>query len=128
MSQRILTKKNSSSEAFAGIRGGSREPARELADKLRRGLADCRERDEEPVRIRRHCPEAASGRPNHKECRPSHWRHRRFGGDKAFRQVLVNNAVTMPSTNKRLRELCDGEYIRDEFRHEQNLLLTVSAN
>ncbi|WP_277950612.1 hypothetical protein [Treponema zioleckii] len=40
----------------------------------------------------------------------------------------MNNAVTMPSTNKRLRELCDGEYIQDEFHHEQNLLLTVSAN
>lgn len=33
----------------------------------------------------------------------------------------------LPSTNKRLRELCNGQYIQDEFHHEQNLLLTVNG-
>ncbi|MCR5124436.1 MAG: MBL fold metallo-hydrolase [Treponema sp.] len=33
----------------------------------------------------------------------------------------------LPSTNKRLRELCDGQYIQDEFHHEQNLLLTAGG-
>ena len=33
----------------------------------------------------------------------------------------------LPSTNKRLRELCDGQYVQDEFRHEQNLLLTAGG-
>ena len=33
----------------------------------------------------------------------------------------------LPSTNKRLRELCNGQYIQDEFRHEQNLLLTTDG-
>lgn len=33
----------------------------------------------------------------------------------------------LPSTNKRLRELCDGQYVQDEFHHEQNLLLTVGG-
>ena len=31
----------------------------------------------------------------------------------------------LPFTNMRLRELCGGEYIQDEFHHEQNLLLTA---
>lgn len=33
----------------------------------------------------------------------------------------------LPSTNKRLRELCNGQYIQDEFHHEQNLLLTADG-
>ena len=31
----------------------------------------------------------------------------------------------LPSTNKRLRELRDGQYVQDKFHHEQNLLLTA---
>ena len=38
--------------------------------------------------------------------------------------TVDNRAFPLPSTNKRLRELCGGEYIQDEFHHEQNLLLT----
>ena len=38
--------------------------------------------------------------------------------------TVDTRAFPLPSTNKRLRELCGGEYIQDEFRHEQNLLLT----
>ena len=33
----------------------------------------------------------------------------------------------LPSTNKRLREFCNGQYIQDEFHHEQNLLLTAGG-
>ena len=36
-------------------------------------------------------------------------------------------AYPLPSTNKRLRELCNGQYIQDEFHHEQNLLLTADG-
>ena len=36
-------------------------------------------------------------------------------------------AYPLPSTNKRLRELCNGQYIQDEFHHEQNLLLTAGG-
>ena len=38
--------------------------------------------------------------------------------------TVDNRVFPLPSTNKRLRELCGGEYIQDEFHHEQNLLLT----
>ncbi|MBR0098436.1 MAG: MBL fold metallo-hydrolase, partial [Treponema sp.] len=38
--------------------------------------------------------------------------------------TVDTQAFPLPSTNKRLRELCGGEYVQDEFRHEQNLLLT----
>lgn len=38
--------------------------------------------------------------------------------------TVDDRVFPLPSTNKRLRELCDGEYIQDEFHHEQNLLLT----
>ena len=38
--------------------------------------------------------------------------------------TVEKRAYPLPSTNKRLRELCDGHYIQDEFHHEQNLLLT----
>ena len=38
--------------------------------------------------------------------------------------TVDNRAFPLPSTNKRLRELCSGQYVQDEFRHEQNLLLT----
>ena len=38
--------------------------------------------------------------------------------------TVDNSAFPLPSTNKRLRELSGGEYVQDEFRHEQNLLLT----
>ncbi len=38
--------------------------------------------------------------------------------------TVDNRAFPLPSTNKRLRELSGGEYVQDEFRHEQNLLLT----
>ena len=41
--------------------------------------------------------------------------------------TVDNRAFPLPSTNKRLRELCDGEYIQDEFYHEQNLLLTAAG-
>ena len=39
--------------------------------------------------------------------------------------TVDQRAYPLPSTNKRLRELCGGEYIQDEFHHEQNLLLTT---
>ena len=38
--------------------------------------------------------------------------------------TVDNRAFPPPSTNKRLRELCNGQYIQDEFHHEQSLLLT----
>ena len=39
--------------------------------------------------------------------------------------TVDQRAYPLPSTNKRLRELCDGQYIQDEFHHEHNLLLTA---
>lgn len=39
--------------------------------------------------------------------------------------TVDERAFPLPSTNARLRELCGGQYIQDEFHHEQNLLLTV---
>ena len=41
--------------------------------------------------------------------------------------TVDNRAFPLPSTNKRLREFCNGQYIQDEFRHEQNLLLTTDG-
>ena len=41
--------------------------------------------------------------------------------------TVDNRAFPLPSTNKRLRELCCGEYVQDEFKHEQNLLLTAEG-
>ena len=41
--------------------------------------------------------------------------------------TVDQRAYPLPSTNKRLRELCNGQYIQDEFHHEQNLLLTVDG-
>ncbi|BDC92113.1 MBL fold metallo-hydrolase [Treponema bryantii] len=41
--------------------------------------------------------------------------------------TVDNRAFPLPSTNKRLRELCDGQYIQDEFHHEQNLLLIAGG-
>ena len=41
--------------------------------------------------------------------------------------TVDQRAYPLPSTNKRLRELCDGQYIQDEFHHEQNLLLTADG-
>ena len=41
--------------------------------------------------------------------------------------TVDQRAYPLPSTNKRLRELCDGQYIQDEFHHEQNLLLTTGG-
>lgn len=41
--------------------------------------------------------------------------------------TVDQRAYPLPSTNKRLRELCDGQYIQDEFHHEQNLLLTAGG-
>ncbi|MCR5400664.1 MAG: MBL fold metallo-hydrolase [Treponema sp.] len=41
--------------------------------------------------------------------------------------TVEKRAWPLPSTNKRLRELCDGLYVQDEFRHEQNLLLTAGG-
>ena len=41
--------------------------------------------------------------------------------------TVDNRAFPLPSTNKRLRELCNGQYIQDEFHHEQNLLLTAGG-
>ena len=38
--------------------------------------------------------------------------------------TVDNRAFPLPSTNKRLRELCGNQYVQDEFHHEQNLLLT----
>lgn len=41
--------------------------------------------------------------------------------------TVDNRTFPLPSTNKRLRQLCDGQYIQDEFHHEQNLLLTADG-
>ena len=41
--------------------------------------------------------------------------------------TVGERAYPLPSTNKRLRELCNGQYIQDEFHHEQNLLLTADG-
>ena len=41
--------------------------------------------------------------------------------------TVGERAYPLPSTNKRLRELCDGQYIQDEFHHEQNLLLIAGG-
>ena len=41
--------------------------------------------------------------------------------------TVDQRAYPLPSTNKRLRELCDGQYIQDEFHHEQNLLLIADG-
>ena len=41
--------------------------------------------------------------------------------------TVDNRAFPLPSTNKRLRELCNGQYIQDDFKHEQNLLLTCEG-
>ncbi len=41
--------------------------------------------------------------------------------------TVDHRAYPLPSTNKRLRDLCDGQYIQDEFHHEQNLLLTADG-
>lgn len=41
--------------------------------------------------------------------------------------TVEKRVYPLPSTNKRLRELCDGQYIQDEFHHEQNLLLTAGG-
>ena len=42
--------------------------------------------------------------------------------------TVEKRAWPLPSTNKRLRELCNGQYIQNEFHHEQNLLLTAGGN
>ena len=39
----------------------------------------------------------------------------------------MNLSFLLPSTNKRLRELCGGQYVQDEFHHEQNLLLSTEG-
>ena len=41
--------------------------------------------------------------------------------------TVDNRVFPLPSTNKRLCELCSGQYIQDQFRHEQNLLLTTDG-
>lgn len=41
--------------------------------------------------------------------------------------TVEKRAYPLPSTNKRLRELFNGQYIQDEFHHEQNLLLTAGG-
>jgi len=41
--------------------------------------------------------------------------------------TVDQRAWPLPSTNKRLRELCGGQYVQDEFHHEQNLLLTAGG-
>ena len=41
--------------------------------------------------------------------------------------TVDQRSYPLPSTNKRLRELCNGQYIQDEFHHEQNLLLTADG-
>ena len=41
--------------------------------------------------------------------------------------TVDNRAFPLPSTNKRLRELCGGQYVQDEFNHEQNLLLSTEG-
>lgn len=41
--------------------------------------------------------------------------------------TVDNRSFPLPSTNKRLRQLCGGQYIQDEFHHEQNLLLTADG-
>ena len=48
--------------------------------------------------------------------------------DEELRLFTVDTrAFPFPSPNKRLRELCGGEYVQDEFSHEQNLLLTTGG-
>ena len=48
--------------------------------------------------------------------------------DDEFQIFTVDQrSYQLPSTNKRLRELCNGQYIQDEFHHEQNLLLTAGG-
>ena len=50
------------------------------------------------------------------------------GEEKGYRYIGIDKKIlSLPSTNKRLRELCDGQYIQDEFHHEQNLLLTAGG-
>ena len=41
--------------------------------------------------------------------------------------MVDNRAFPLPSTNKRLRELRGGQYVQDEFHHEQNLLLSCEG-
>ena len=41
--------------------------------------------------------------------------------------TVDNRSFSLPSTNKRLRELCSGQYVQDEFHHEQNLLLSTEG-
>ena len=41
--------------------------------------------------------------------------------------TVDKRAYPLPSTNKRLRELCSGQYVQDDFHHEQNLLLTAGG-
>ena len=41
--------------------------------------------------------------------------------------TVDNRTFSLPSTNKRLRELCGDQYVQDEFHHEQNLLLTAEG-
>ena len=41
--------------------------------------------------------------------------------------TVDNRTSPLPSTNRRLRELCGGQYEQDEFHHEQNLLLTAGG-
>lgn len=41
--------------------------------------------------------------------------------------TVDKRALPLPSTNARLRELCGGQYIQDEFKHEQNLFLTCEG-
>ena len=41
--------------------------------------------------------------------------------------TVDQRAYPLPSTNRRLRVLCEGKYIQDEFFHEQNLLLTAEG-
>ena len=41
--------------------------------------------------------------------------------------TVDNRAFPLPSTNRRLRVLCEGQYIQDEFFYEQNLLLTADG-
>jgi len=41
--------------------------------------------------------------------------------------TVDNRAFPLPLINKRLHELCNGQYIQDEFHHEQNLLLTADG-
>ena len=41
--------------------------------------------------------------------------------------TVDNRAFPLPSTNKRLRKLYGDQYVQDEFRHEQNLLLSTEG-